>query len=87
MSAIWHWLTQGGPGGVPGDIVATYICVVISFLIAGIFWPPLRRLAWRLLGLHALHAKLDHIILNHPGIPNVVPGLADEHQPKQKESP
>lgn len=33
--------------------------------------------------LKIIHAKVNHVILNHPDIPNKVPGLADEHQPTQ----
>lgn len=35
---------------------------------------------WRAHKNH-VHAKLDHIILNHPDIPNHVPGVPDHRQP------
>jgi len=63
----WVW-PAGGSGGIPGDIVATLIWVILAAIITVIAWPPLRRLLWKALGLHALHAKLDHIILEHPSI-------------------
>jgi len=64
-----------GSGGIPGDIVATLIWVISAAIITVLAWPPLRRLLWKVLGLHALHAKLDHIILEHPSIANEIPGL------------
>ena len=57
----WVW-PAGGSGGIPGDVVATLIWVILAAIITVIAWPPLRRLLWKALGLHALHAKLDHII-------------------------
>jgi hypothetical protein len=79
----WVW-PAGGSGGIPGDIVATLIWVIIAAIVTVLAWPPLRRLLWKLLGLHALHAKLDHIILEHPSIANEIPGLEAEYQPKRQ---
>ena len=76
----WVW-PAGGSGGIPGDIVATLIWVILAAIITVIAWPPLRRLSGRSLGLHALHAKLDHIILEHPNIANEIPGLEAEFSP------
>jgi hypothetical protein len=82
----WVW-PAGGSGGIPGDIVATLIWVILAAIITVIAWPPLRRLLWKALGLHALHAKLDHIILEHPNIANEIPGLEAEFQPKRQPMP
>ena len=79
----WVW-PAGGSGGIPCDVVSTLLLVIIAGIITVIAWPPLRRLIWRVLGLHALHAKLDHIILEHPSIANEIPGLEAEFQPKRQ---
>src|ERR1700690_3065151 len=79
----WVW-PAGGSGGIPGDVVATLVWVILAAIITVIAWPPLRRLLWRILGLHALHAKLDHIILEHPSIANEIPGLEEQFQPKRQ---
>jgi hypothetical protein len=42
---------------------------------------------WKVLGLHALHAKLDHIILEHPSIADEIPGLEAQYQPKRQPLP
>jgi hypothetical protein len=71
----WIW-PAGGSGGIPGDVFATYVCVVISGCVTYAFWPKFRRTidAWvkRHLKEHhdthvapghdALHAKLDHLL-------------------------
>ncbi len=81
----WVW-PAGGSGGIPGDVVATLIWVIIAGIVTVLAWPLLRHMLWRLLGLHALHAKLDHIILEHPSIANEIPGLEKEFQPKRQPS-
>ena len=82
----WVW-PAGGSGGIPGDIVDTLIWVILAAIITVLAWPPLRRLLWKVLGLHALHAKLDHIILEHPSIANEIPGLEAQYQPKRQTLP
>jgi len=83
-SMVWP---AGGSGGIPGDIVATLIWVILRAIITVLAWPPLRRLLWKVLGLHALHAKLDHIILEHPSIANEIPGLEAQYQPSVRRCP
>ena len=82
----WVW-PAGGSGGIWGDVIGTLIWVIIAGIVTVIAWPPIRRLLWKALGLHALHAKLDHIILEHPSIADEIPGLAAEFQPKRQPLP
>jgi hypothetical protein len=70
---VWPSLKGNGPEA----LVQTVLYAAIAYL----FYPPFR--AWIRGHVSALHAKLNHIILFHPDIPNEVPGLPDEHQPKQ----
>ena len=74
------WFTYFWPslqGNGPEDL--------ISYLIIGGGFTFLGKRALREWRVHK--AKMDHIILNHPAIPNQVPGLLPEHQPKPAESP
>jgi hypothetical protein len=70
----WVW-PAGGSGGIPGDVVATLIWVIIAGIATTLFYPPLRRAVETFLKKHItagnaeLHAKLDHIIAHHPDIP------------------
>ncbi len=70
----WVW-PAGGSGGMPGDVVATLIWVIIAAIVTTIFYPPLRKAVERFVKRHLeagtaeLHAKLDHIIEHHPDIP------------------
>lgn len=77
----WVW-PAGGSGGIPGDVVATLVWVVIAGVVSAILWPPLRHrieafLRRHLRSEHAeLHRKLDeanrrlqHVIDHHPDIP------------------
>lgn len=63
-------------GNAPEDVTS----LVIVGTISAFFVPVVRR--WFATHIAHLHAKLDHIILNHPGIPNEVPGLPEDRQPK-----
>jgi hypothetical protein len=73
----WVW-PAGGSGGIPGDIVATLIWVVLAAVATTIFYPPLRKAIEKFVKRHLedataeLHAKLDHIIEHHPDIPPYV---------------
>jgi len=70
----WVW-PAGGSGGIPGDVVATLIWVILAGIATSIFYPPLRRAVEKYVKRHfeegtaELHAKLDHIIEHHPDIP------------------
>ena len=70
----WVW-PAGGSGGIPGDVVATLIWVILAAITTTIFYPPLRRGIEKFIKRHLeagtaeLHAKLDHIIEHHPDIP------------------
>jgi len=70
----WVW-PAGGSGGIPGDVVATLVWVIIAFVTVSVLWPPARRSIERFVKGHLaegnaeLHAKLDHIIKHHPDIP------------------
>ncbi|MGP8009957.1 MAG: hypothetical protein ACLPKZ_06845, partial [Acidimicrobiales bacterium] len=63
----WIW-PAGGSGGIPGDVVATFVWVVLAAIATSIFYPPLRKAVERFIKRHfeaataELHAKLDHII-------------------------
>jgi hypothetical protein len=73
----WVW-PAGGSGGIPGDVVATLIWVIIAAIATTIFYPPVRRAIEKYVKRHfeaatsELHAKLDHIIEHHPDIPPYV---------------
>jgi hypothetical protein len=70
----WIW-PAGGSGGIPGDVVATLIWVILAGVVTTIFYPPVRRAVEKFVkryievGTAELHAKLDHIIEHHPDIP------------------
>lgn len=72
----WVW-PAGGSGGIPGDVVATLIWVIIAGIATTIFYPPVRRALERFVKRHfeaetaELH-ELDHIIEHHPDIPPYV---------------
>ena len=75
-SFFQHWIwPAGGSGGVPGDVFATLIWVIIAAIATTVFYPPLRRAVESFFKRHLrdttaeLHAKLDHIIEHHPDIP------------------
>jgi hypothetical protein len=38
----WVW-PAGGSGGIPGDVVATLIWVIIAAIATTLLYPPLRR--------------------------------------------
>jgi len=73
----WIW-PAGGSGGIPGDVVATLIWVIIAGIATTILYPPLRKAVERTIKRHfeegtaELHAKLDHIIEHHPDIPPII---------------
>lgn len=73
----WVW-PAGGSGGIPGDVVATLIWVIIAAIATTIFYPPVRRAVEKYIKRHfeaataEIHAKLDHIIEHHPDIPPYV---------------
>lgn len=70
----WIW-PAGGSGGIPGDVVATLIWVILAGVATTILYPPVRRAVEKFVKRHIeagtaeLHAKLDHIIEHHPDIP------------------
>ncbi|HEY1824757.1 MAG TPA: hypothetical protein VGG21_02205 [Acidimicrobiales bacterium] len=74
----WVW-PAGGSGGIPGDVVATLVWVIIAAIATTVFYPPVRRAVERLIKRHfeaataEIHAKLDHIIEHHPDIPPYIP--------------
>jgi hypothetical protein len=78
----WVW-PAGGSGGIPGDVVATFIWVILAAIATTILYPPMRRTLEAFVKRHIaagtaeLHAKLDHIIEHHPDIP--------PYHPKEKE--
>jgi hypothetical protein len=65
----------GGSGGIPGDIIATFLRVILAAIATTIFYPPLRKAVEASIKRHIsagtaeLHAKLDHIIEHHLDIP------------------
>jgi hypothetical protein len=73
----WVW-PAGGSGGIPGDVVATLIWVILAAIATTIFYPPVRKAVEKFVKRHIeagtaeLHAKLDHIIEHHPDIPPYV---------------
>jgi hypothetical protein len=79
----WVW-PAGGSGGIPGDLVATLIWVVIVGIVGALVWPPARHAIERFVTRHAeganeeLHRKLDHIIAHHPDIPPLPPKDEDK---------
>ena len=78
IADFWtHWIWPAGlSGGIPGDVFATLIWVVIAAIVSTIIYPPLRHRIEAWLHHHLkseqaeLHAKLDHIIRHHPDIPD-----------------
>ena len=74
----WIW-PAGGSGGIPGDVIATLIWVIIGGIVGALVWPPTRRAIEQFVKRHAeganeeLHRKLDHIIAHHPDIPPLPP--------------
>jgi hypothetical protein len=74
----WIW-PAGGSGGIPGDVLATLIWVLLAAIATSVFYPPVRRAVEKFLKRHLqeetaeIHAKLDHIIKYHPDIPPYVP--------------
>lgn len=64
----WIW---DGAGAVDGDVISTYVCVVISSIATYVAWPKLRKMVDRRVNeaTRELHAKMDHIIHHHPDIP------------------
>jgi hypothetical protein len=70
----WIW-PAGGSGGIPGDVVATLIWVVLAAIATTLLYPPLRKAMEAFVKRHVsagsaeLHRKLDHIIEHHPDIP------------------
>jgi Tfp pilus assembly protein PilE len=79
----WIW-PAGGSGGIPGDVVATLIWVIIVGIATTIVYPPFRKALERFVKgrfeaeTAELHAKLDHIIEHHPDIP---PYVSKKDQP------
>jgi hypothetical protein len=86
----WIW-PAGGSGGIPGDVVATFIWVVLAAIATSIFYPPLRKAVEKFIKRHfdsataELHAKLDHIIEHHPDIPPYV-SKVDKESSKSNDS-
>ena len=81
----YFWPSLQGNG--PEALVQT----VVYGAIALVFIPPVRRFVARhveaikahVTAEHAhLHAKLDHVILHTKAIPNEIPGLPPDKQPK-----
>jgi transcription elongation factor GreA-like protein len=89
----WIW-PAGGSGGIPGDVVATFIWIVLAAIATSILYPPLRKAVERFIKRHfeaataELHAKLDHIIEHHPDIPPYISkdALASQKQEEDKPS-
>jgi transcription elongation factor GreA-like protein len=83
----WIW-PAGGSGGIPGDVVATLIWIVIAAIATSLLYPPLRKAVEKFIKRHfeaataELHAKLDHIIEHHPDIP---PYISKDVQATQKQ--
>jgi hypothetical protein len=88
----WVW-PAGGSGGIPGDVVATLIWVILAAIATTIFYPPLRRAIEKFIKRHfeaataELHAKLDHIIEHHPDIPPYVSKVQKELDDHKDEKP
>lgn len=77
MSNFWFnywWPSIKGNG--PEDVTSLLIVAAVTVIVV----PRVRR--WIAQEAGHFHAKLDHIILNHPDIPNEVPGLPEHRQPK-----
>jgi hypothetical protein len=68
----WVWPAEG-PGGIPGDVAATFVWVLIAGLVTVLVWPPIRRQVETIIKRHTaeLHLKMDHIIKHHPDIPDL----------------
>ena len=66
------------------NLTAALVQGVLVLVAVAVFYPPLRRAFHRFTSakLDNLHAKLDHIIVNHPEIPNEVPGVAPRRKPQ-----
>lgn len=68
---MWHWINyiwiqyfwSSDKGNGPEALTQ----IAIGFVLAALFWPPLRKFLKR--KEEALHAKMDHIIKHHPDIP------------------
>jgi hypothetical protein len=69
----WIW-PAGGSGGIPGDIVATLIWVIIAAIATALLYPPVRRALRRFEERHLaavkshiteenkeIHKRLDHL--------------------------
>jgi hypothetical protein len=73
----WIW-PAGGSGGIPGDVVATLVWVIIAAIATSLLYPPARKAFEKFAKRHfeeetaEIHAKLDHIIAHHPDIPPYV---------------
>jgi hypothetical protein len=65
------------------NLVAAVVQTAIVLGFVALVYPPTRR--WIEEHLERLHAKVDHVILNTKQIPNEVPGLPSEHQPRTRE--
>jgi hypothetical protein len=69
----WIW-PAGGSGGIPGDIVATLVWVVIAGLASALLYPPLRAWIRTTIERHfakqeEMHRLMRHIVKWHPDIP------------------
>lgn len=81
----WVW-PAGGSGGIWGDVLGTFIWVLIAGVIGTLVWPPTRHAIEAFAHRHVadlkahttahhdeLHRKLDHIIEHSKGIPPLPP--------------
>lgn len=76
------WFTYFWPslqGNGPEDLFHLTILGVVGWLASRVGKKIMAE--WREHKEH-MHAKLDHIIINHPDIPNHVPGVPESRQPK-----
>ena len=77
------------------NVVASVVQWALIAIAVALLYPPARRAIERFAQRHVesikehvsaeqahLHAKMDHIIVNSKAIPNVVPGVPKEKQPK-----
>jgi hypothetical protein len=85
----YEWPSIKGNG--PEDFTALAVVTVFT----AVLYPPVRQAIDRYVKAHVdaikahvtaehahLHAKLDHVILHTKGIPNEIPGLPPDKQPR-----
>ena len=73
---IFNYWWPSIKGNGPEDATSLLIVGIVTAIVV----PAVRH--WIAREVSHVHAKLDHIILHHPDIPNEIPGLPEHRQPK-----